>query len=262
MNKLSYKYINEMEKLNKQLNDTIITVCDTSPCRYGIPLHVFQTYKKDMPQSVKNGVLALRNQNPDFCFYLYTDDAMEHFIKESFDMNVYNAFSRLKPMAYKSDLFRYCVLYKYGGIYMDIKLQMAGNNDLLSFLGETKYHVLDETNYTRNHKHFGGFIYQGFLVSKPNDPFYKDLIDTIVKHSETNFIGKNPLDITGPNMYWRVLQKHKSPVDDCETFTHKGYANIYYKGKSYVKGHDLNKYYADMGNKNRYYNMWPNNVYM
>ena len=39
------------------------------------------------------------------------------------DSDVLNAFDMLKPLAYKADLARYCLIYKLGGWYADISLK-------------------------------------------------------------------------------------------------------------------------------------------
>ena len=43
------------------------------------------------------------------------------FIKNNFDLDILNAYDILKPGAFKADLWRCCILYIYGGIYLDIK---------------------------------------------------------------------------------------------------------------------------------------------
>ena len=87
-----------------------------------IPLNLFQTWHTlDLPPKMKNSVELLKRQNPEFTYYLYDDKMCRDFIEQNYDKDVLYSFDKLKPGAYKSDLWRYCVLYKYGGIYLDIK---------------------------------------------------------------------------------------------------------------------------------------------
>ena len=44
------------------------------------------------------------------------------FIAKHFSEEVVYTFDKLKPGAYKADLWRYCVMYITGGIYLDIKM--------------------------------------------------------------------------------------------------------------------------------------------
>ena len=55
-----------------------------------IPLHVFQTYKNDIPLNVKEGMEILRKQNKEFKFYFYNDDNMREFIKINYDKRFYD----------------------------------------------------------------------------------------------------------------------------------------------------------------------------
>ena len=58
--------------------------------------------------------------NPDFKIKYYSDKGSREFIKNNYSKDIINAYDSLIPGAYKADLFRYCVLYKYGGIYSDL----------------------------------------------------------------------------------------------------------------------------------------------
>jgi mannosyltransferase OCH1-like enzyme len=59
--------------------------------------------------------------NKEIEFHLYDENECKEFIKTHFNQYVLNAYESLFPCSYKSDLWRYCVLYVHGGIYMDIK---------------------------------------------------------------------------------------------------------------------------------------------
>ena len=229
-----------------------------------IPCQVFQTYKNVIPENVKEGMMKLRKQNPEFRFYYYNDDDMQIFIKNNYGPRVLKAFNKLIPGSYKADLFRYCVLYKYGGVYLDIKLVMADDKKLITLVKDKfkEYHVIENTEFTRlRTKYFGGFVYQGVMMSRAGNPFLRELISVVVDRCERSDPGTNPLDITGPNIYWKVLQKHKYSKDfDCSTLVHVGDSNIYYKYDLFITGHELEKYDNSYGT-NRYYNNWPSRVF-
>ena len=57
----------------------------------------------------------------DCIHYLYNDDDCRAFIRDAFPPDVVAAYDLLIPTAFKADLWRYCVLYKFGGVYLDIK---------------------------------------------------------------------------------------------------------------------------------------------
>jgi mannosyltransferase OCH1-like enzyme len=97
-----------------------------------MPLKIFQTwYTKDLPPKMKKVVENIKTNNPKFEHYLFDDNDCRVFIKEKFPEEVLDAYDRLIPGAYKADLWRYCVLYIHGGIYMDIKFKCVNGFKLI-----------------------------------------------------------------------------------------------------------------------------------
>ena len=89
-----------------------------------IPLKIFQTWEtKSLPKYMKNVSDTIRKCNPEFEYFLYDDKDCEKFIEKNYPFDVLTAFNTLIPGAYKADLWRYCILYFYGGIYIDIKFK-------------------------------------------------------------------------------------------------------------------------------------------
>ena len=58
--------------------------------------------------------------NPEFEYHLVNDQEMEDFIKSKIDEPLYEMFSNYPLGVMKADFWRYCILYKEGGIYTDI----------------------------------------------------------------------------------------------------------------------------------------------
>ena len=97
-----------------------------------IPLNIFQTWiTKDLPPKMRENVERLKQQNPRFTHHLFDNNDCREFIKDNFDSEVLNAYDTLIPGAYKADLWRLCVLYIHGGIYMDIKLNCINGFKLI-----------------------------------------------------------------------------------------------------------------------------------
>ena len=87
-----------------------------------IPLNIFQTWHtKKLPPKMFNSIQVIRRFNPRFRYYLFDDNDCREFIKKNYDSDILNAYDSLIPGAFKADLWRYCILYKMGGIYLDIK---------------------------------------------------------------------------------------------------------------------------------------------
>ena len=48
------------------------------------------------------------------------EEFMKHEMVELFGDKIYEAYSKLPMAVMKADLWRYCIIYKYGGIYADV----------------------------------------------------------------------------------------------------------------------------------------------
>ena len=165
-----------------------------------IPLHVYMTWKtKNLPPFMKHNFEQLKMKNSQFTFHLYDDDECRKMIKHFFTHDVLEAFDTLKPGAYKADLWRLCVLFLKGGIYMDCKLQAINNFSLLEIVGKEHF-VLDRPP---------GCIYNALIVSKAGNPILKEGINQIVKNVKSRYYGIGPLSPTGPEMLGKIISKYK-----------------------------------------------------
>jgi len=57
-------------------------------------------------------------------------------------------------------------------------------------------------------------IFNGFIVSKPNNPILLQCIEQIVENVKNRFYGKNPLTVTGPQMMIKFLDPDSHPEVD------------------------------------------------
>jgi len=192
-----------------------------------IPANLFQTWKsKALPPYMNACVSRLKRQNPEFKHYLYDDDDCRDFIAEHFDDNVLYSFDTLLPGAYKADLWRYCVLYIRGGIYLDIKYEC--NDFKLSTLLDKAHYVLDRKEYAEPGS---VLVYNGFMVSPAKNPVLKKCIDQIVKNVTNREFGYNPLYPTGPGLLGNVLGKD----EDIDLTYSSDTRYILLKGKKILK---------------------------
>ena len=72
------------------------------------------------------GNLVLNRVGVDCIHYLFHDADCREFIAREYPPDVLMAYDLLIPTAFKADLWRYCVLYKYGGVYLDAKYGLGG----------------------------------------------------------------------------------------------------------------------------------------
>lgn len=216
-----------------------------------IPLNIFQTWHTlKLPPIMQQNVDLLKSQNPEFIHYLYDDEMCRNFIKNNFNINVLYAFDTLIPGAYKSDLWRLCILYKYGGIYLDIKYSCNEPFKLIQLCNK-EYWVRDY-NYG---------IYQALMVNLPNNKILMDAINKIVHNVKNKLYLSGPLDITGPQLLGKFFTKKQKEGFKLELNCDKG--GIIYNNKLILKAYpeykaeqnanELKQYYSILWEKRQVY---------
>ena len=164
-----------------------------------VPLNLFQTWSTlKLPPKMRQNVELLKKQNPEFKHYLYDDTMCREFIKKNFCKDVLYSFDKLKPGAFKADLWRYCILYIHGGIYLDIKFRCINNFRLIE-LTDKEYFVRDRICEGEEG------IYQALLCCFPKNKILYKCIHQIVEYVKNNYYGHHPLFPTGPSLVARYF---------------------------------------------------------
>ena len=146
----------------------------------------------------KNYNLLVEN-NPEFTHYLYDENDCREFIKNNFPIDVYNSYNKLIPCAYKADLWRYCVLYINGGIYIDIKYNSTNGFKFIA-LTEKEHFVRDIQEKS---------VYNALIVTLPKNEILLKCINQIVENVKNRYYGENPLYITGPALLGRFFENEE-----------------------------------------------------
>ena len=123
INKIKNTFNSSMFKIDQQLNTINI-----------IPNNIFQTWKtalNDISSEMLYYINSWKKYNPTYNYIFYNDNQCYEFIRDNFDNDVLDAYNRLKPGAFKCDLWRYCVLYICGGFYADIDSLCLSSLDVL-----------------------------------------------------------------------------------------------------------------------------------
>ncbi len=171
-----------------------------------IPNNVFQTWmRRRFRRSMYQVWTSNKTNNPDFNFYVFNDRECRAFIAEEFDARTLAAYDALIPGAYKADLWRLCILYKRGGIYLDMKFKILGKlGDFTKTCGECRlveelWQPIPDVRAS----------YQAILISAPGHPLIARAITKLIENVEARYYGANDLDPTGPVMLGRIL----TPMD-------------------------------------------------
>lgn len=131
-----------------------------------------------LPDIYKQCQTELRRVHPEFEYRLYTERDMDASMKQHFP-EYYDAFQSLPRMIMKINMFRYGLMYLYGGVYTDMDYFMLRPFDVLD-----KEVVLPCSKEDAN----GNPICLGncIFASVPNHPFWKSLMDTLCAIDRTS----------------------------------------------------------------------------
>ena len=85
-----------------------------------IPNYIFQTWKtKDADSKRTKYINTIKLFNPNSEYFLYDDYDCDKFVRDKFPQ-YYPFYKQLKLPVQKADLWRYLIIYYYGGYYLDI----------------------------------------------------------------------------------------------------------------------------------------------
>ena len=149
--------------------------------------------------------------NPEYEYHFYDKNDRELFIKNNFSKQIYEAYSRIIPGAYKADLWRYCILYKKGWIYVDIKFEPIGDYKFLDLVDD-EYYVLDKPNQ------FGVSLYNGLMVMKPKNEILKTALNQILKNVTNKNYSSSSVHISGSGLLGNLLHENDSYDDIYNNF--------------------------------------------
>lgn len=197
-----------------------------------IPKIIHQSYmSKYVPQEIFDNINKIKKINPNWEYRFYDDNDIINFISANYDDNILQAYNSInvKYGAARADFFRYLLIYKVGGVWLDIKATI--NRSLDETLKKNDYFLLSQWQNKMGEIFQGrglwsvlrfipgGEFQQWHIISAPNNPLIKQVIDTVLNnikiYSPQRFgVGlEGVLLTTGPIMYSLsiapVLQKYK-----------------------------------------------------
>jgi mannosyltransferase OCH1-like enzyme len=174
--------------------------------------NMFRTWKnpiKEVPDELVTPMNEAMKMNPEYDMYYFSDEDVLKFIGDHFpdDLDAYNS---LVPGAYKADVFRLMVLYKYGGVYNDI-----GHTFLVpieEIKGPTSNHVFVKDMDDSINSFY--WIHDAFIIAPAGSEIIKKMLDRALTNVKNKSYGENMMDIAGPstvgkalNMFWGKPEK-------------------------------------------------------
>jgi len=172
----------------------------------------------------------------------------------------YDAFAKLRPGAYRADLWRYMALWMHGGVFMDIDLRVNMSFDSWLPFNTDRLVVVHDMHCR--------CYWNAVMASPRRSPALLEAIQVIVQNVLAEKYGKGTLDITGPSALWKAVaharrreevyevahayrltkcRKHALPPPFCgERLNKTGTERVavYTDDATQTRLHDPEKYYA------------------
>jgi hypothetical protein len=191
------------------------------PLGVSIPKRIYQTYpsRSALPSEIINNIRTLKKLNPDWGHVLFDDKEVREFIRQEFP-KILHYYDRIATSygAARADLFRYLLIYRCGGVYLDIKSTITkpltetikpGDKILLS--GWQEWHAVPGFNGWGDHPELskigGGELQQWHVVAIAGHPCLRAVILRVLENIDRynalwNGVGKaGVLRLTGPIAY-------------------------------------------------------------
>jgi len=123
-----------------------------------IPKQVFQTWKADfLDEEHFKSLKDFQELNDDYQFIFYNDKDMHEYMDSAWGHHpISSIFRRTKVGAAKADIWRYCILFDLGGIYLDIDAsfrqplsQIIGKDDSAIIAFEANQISMNRSRYRK-----------------------------------------------------------------------------------------------------------------
>ena len=167
--------------------------CESQGIDMKIPRHIYQTYVQTTP------FMRSWQQQSGWQHHFFDDVACRLFVKQHLEPAVYNAYTRLTPGAARADLWRYCVLWVHGGVYVDADCTCLAPLD--EWIGKETELVVPVDHEHNPVLH----LFQAVLACTPRHPVMRKAIDAVVGHVQTGQHRHSIFDLSGPTCLGRCL---------------------------------------------------------
>jgi len=169
----------------------------------GIPKIIIKTgeFKREsMPDVIINILKNIQNNNKDYQLYYFDNNECLEFMKD-YSEDVLKCYNKIKPGAYKADIFRICILEKYGGCYSDL-----GHETFFLFNDILEDYNMVLVKDAPLYKDTG--IFNAFMCTFKNNNFFKMILHDICENIKNEYYGNHHLGVTGPILVGNVFLKY------------------------------------------------------
>ena len=184
-----------------------------------IPLNVYQTHKsldyvKSKPQ-INKGMESWKKvaEHNKWQHHFFDNSMCDAFIKNHMPDEVRRAYFSLPIPVMRADLWRYCIIWKYGGIYADADTEFIAPHDFLSNIFPFRLHNKMTQLYTvpENSTHLCQWV---FAAPKESPLLWKIIQLSVKRILNEEMVGEHFIHyFTGPGVFSdAILNSLKIPT--------------------------------------------------
>ena len=163
-----------------------------------IPRNIFQTHKSQEYIQSESRLLNATNswkKDTSFKYSFYNDKQCHDFIEEFFP-DIKDAYEKVPLHVMKADIWRYCIIYKYGGIYADADAVLKTDPNVFVNQDGKNFVIFNESDNI----HYCQVVFS----SISNSPVLKSILDLAVERirKTDSFTDEHLVHyLTGPGVF-------------------------------------------------------------
>lgn len=155
---------------------------------------VFIGFNPDVHFIVQDKIRKMFQYNPHYEHVFVTEEEqMVNFIKKNYDNYYLTCYEKLKNLGSKIDFFKYLILYKNGGIYLDISMHTIDDLDLI---------VKNYSTISVSNKSYSDSI----LIFSENHPILNMVISLMIKYISMNAYPGDDENISGNKLFAKAVR--------------------------------------------------------
>lgn len=228
-----------------------------------IPKLIWQTYKDDydeLPEYIRKHTETWKNLNPEYEYHYMSDEEAAQFVLDKYGKEYHDIFVSLPVGVMRGDMWRYLIVYEFGGVYTDLDTTCIKPID--SWLKENYNMIVCPENEVH--------LCQWTFAATPKHPLLASVIELMISRLKApQFNIPHAVHIhTGPSMWTEGIMRGLGVFDDkeIEEYRLNGHImnNLIYDSKFYneldrsqelglfIYGGDENRIFHDVAVKHIY----------
>ncbi len=150
-----------------------------------------------LPAVMQRNVESLQEHHPTFKYHRLGNADIEALIGSNFGSDVLTAYRTLRPLCYRADLARFCLLLLHGGIYADMAIRLLSPIALPKGKQMMCFRDTPGTGLWT--------VSTSLIAAAAGRNEFRIAIEMLCKNVRERHYGANALHPTGPALFGRAL---------------------------------------------------------